>query len=278
MSNKESFERFLDYFKEIMNRNYDFLSEYCKNVDALCVELLDDVLFYMLCLEPKNKSKDVRDDMFSKYLMYPMLTSVIFPAAQSLYILVLQGAIPQVYYTLRSILEAAAVAIYADTSPYLKDKTWVEKIEDQSIRDFRFFRSLKNGKSPLRESLISAFGEKGEEYVNFLLETYEFLSAWLHPVAKIRAENKNKMIELTAGLFKTIVSVWGQYLIPPSYGIGIPAEYSRRDLEALRCLKNNINDTRLALAVMMYAWSLDKNVNKDCIKEILDKRVKEREC
>jgi hypothetical protein len=55
--------------------------------------------------------------------MYPMIMHVAYPQANFLPIAVLLGALPQAFCTLRTILEALVIALYADSKEDLRDKS-----------------------------------------------------------------------------------------------------------------------------------------------------------
>lgn len=47
--------------------------------------------------------------------------------------------------------------------------------------------------------------------------------------------------------------------IPSSYGLVIPMEYDEKDLEDLEHLNDIIGHTRVAVTVITYVWSIDKD-------------------
>lgn len=175
-----------------MEKNLNFLLEKCSDVLDSCFELLNDIIDYSMLLLPRTPSEEVKKAMLSKYMMYPMLYNVIYPNAQYTCIAILQGAIPQAYYCLRTMMEAMAIAVYADTHPKLKDLSWDRKIEGKEIRNATLFRI----KDSLRRVFTKAFGDnRGNEYLELLLHTYEALSAWIHPTAKVRVGSKQSRVE-----------------------------------------------------------------------------------
>jgi len=269
---EKGIEFFIKYTKEVMEKNLSFLLEKCSDVLDSCFELLNDIIDYSMLLLPRTSSEEVKKAMLSKYMMYPMLYNVIYPNAQYACVAILQGAIPQAYYCLRTLIEAMAIAVYADTHPKLKDLNWDRKIEEKGVRNATLFGI----KDSLRKMFTKVFGNKrGNEYLELLLHTYESLSAWIHPVAKIRIESEQSGEEYAAGLLKAIVLTWNKHGIPPSYGILIPMEYNNADVEDLRYLKENIEAVRLSLAILTYVWSIDKDVDKEGVGKLLERIIKE---
>ena len=57
----------------------------------------------------------------------------------------------------------------------------------------------------------------------------------------------------------------------PAYGIMIPTKYEASDLLTLNLLRDTIDATRKAILAMVYAWALDKKVNKQILEKIRQK-------
>ncbi|MHA1676260.1 MAG: hypothetical protein ACTSU6_03695 [Candidatus Njordarchaeales archaeon] len=68
-------------------------------------------------------------------------------------------------YSLRTALEAFALALYVDNDPELRGIDWFQKIERKNVRRFRF------GK-PYRKSLIEIFRKVMDEYMIEELQNY----------------------------------------------------------------------------------------------------------
>lgn len=267
---KRALEPWISYSRDVMIKNMEFLLKSYRDVINSCYDLLNDVINIESWIMPsKNKSEGERMNMFTKYLMYPMLVHVVYPNLNFLYIAILLGAIPQAFYTLRTALEALVVALYADSKDELKGLEWFEKIEHKSVRN----ATVSGIKDHLLKILTRVFGDKeGEEWLNYILDLYQAISAWVHPVARIRFDKKE---EIVAGILRAIMITTAERGIPPVYGIVIPMEYNSEDLDDLKHLNEIIKHTRLALTSIAYVWSIDKDItDKEALKKHLEELSK----
>ena len=125
--------------------------------------------------------------------------------------------------------------------------------------------AFSNSEVACIKSLSKSFRDKAQLYLNVILDTYESLSAWLHPTARIRID-KDK--EVAAGLLRAIALTIIEKGRPPSYALQVPMKYSEDDIEDLKCLQANIKWTRNSLAILMFAWAYTKDfINKEIIAE-----------
>ena len=101
--------------------------------------------------------------MLEYYLMYLMLTNIVFLNVRFVYVALLLGALPQAVYTLRTILEAVGIALYADSKFELRNLHWIKKIEHESVRNASLLK--------FRDSLIKVFQETvGKEQAKKLID------------------------------------------------------------------------------------------------------------
>ena len=120
----------------------EFLLKNYRDVLDSCFELLNDIIdIEGIILLTKEESQKSRQQIINRYLMYPMLLSVVYPNLQFTITGLLLGALPQVIYSLRIALEAFASALYADNDPELKYVDWHQKMEQKVVRRFRIGRS-----------------------------------------------------------------------------------------------------------------------------------------
>jgi len=98
-----------------------------------------------------------------------MVVHVAYPHFNLLPILVLLGAIPQAFYTLRTMLEAFAIALYADTKEDLRNMPWYVKVEHKSVRNASIFGIEDFLRKILAEVLDN---EEGTEWTNYILDLY----------------------------------------------------------------------------------------------------------
>ena len=250
----------------------EFLLKNYRDVLDSCFELLNDIIdIEGIILLTKEESHRSRQQIINRYLMYPMLLSVVYPNLQFTVTGLLLGALPQVIYSLRTALEAFALALYADNDPELRDMDWPQKMEQKVVRRFRL------GKSYLKK-LTVIFGQvmderEAEIAVDNIIRIFKELSAWIHPIATIRRTTERGDEELTAGLFKAILLTTGEKGVLPSYGILIPLEYGLADLQDLRHLQNLIEHVRSAIALIMYAWVGDKDfLRKELVERFFSMR------
>ena len=265
---KRALEPWINYSRDVMTKNMEFLLKNYRCVIDSCYALLNDVIDIEAWIVP-GKSKNERMNMFAKYLMYPMLIHVVCPNLNLLHIMILLGAIPQAFYTLRTVLEALAIALYSDSKDELRDLAWYEKVEHKSVRN----ATVRGVKDHLLKILTKVFGDRdGEERLGYILDLYQAISAWVHPVARIRFDKKE---EITAGILEAIKRMMAKRGVPPSYGIDIPMEYTSEELDDLKHLNEIVKHARLAVALIAYAWSIDKDVtDRGALKERLEELSK----
>lgn len=250
----------------VMLRNVDFLlHNYVDVVDA-CYDLINDVIDMAYWLRPsRSLPREERTVIVHKYLMYPMLDLVVFPNAYFIRIALPLGALPQAFYSLRTILEAVAIALYADSKEELKDLAHVQKIEHKSV----YHATVFGVKDSLKRVLVEVYGtRKAEEFIEIILSAYEYLSAYIHPVARVKLRTERGVKEHAAGLLRAIALTTTRRGIPPAYGLLIPLEYGPEDLEDLRYLRACIDYVRLSLAIIARAWIRGKPVEDEkAVKE-----------
>lgn len=260
----------IDHAAEVARKNLEFLLRRCWSVIDVSYTLIDDVVIIVRSIAlNKDLPEDKREEVYTKYMMYPMLLHVAYPNVIFLPTLLLLGALPHAFYTLRTVLEAFAIALYADTKEELRDLPWWEKAEHKSVRNATLFGI----KDFLEKALVNVFGDRdGREWLGYILDLYQAISAWVHPVARIRLEGE----ELAAGLLRAIIIATARRGTPPSYGAVMPMEYTEKDIEDLKHLADIASHARLALAAIAYAWSVDKDfVDREALHQHLEKVVKE---
>lgn len=252
---RKALEPWINYSRDVMIKNLEFLTRNYRDVIDSCYDLLNDIIDIGMWIMPsKTLSEEKRMNMLTKYLMYPMLIHVVYPNLNFLPIAVLLGALPQAFYTIRTALEAFVVTLYADNKEELRDLPWFEKVGHKSVRNV----TVSGVKCSLYKILAKVFRDKeSSEWVNYILDLYQAVSAWVHPVARIRIDKRE---ELAAGIIRAVMITTAERGIPPVYGIVIPMEYTDEDLEDLKHLNDIINFTRLATSLIAYAWSIDKDV------------------
>jgi len=261
---------FLDWTSNVIKANVDFMSRKCKDVLDLCIELLNGFINIQKWTYPVESKKDL---MLNRYLMYPMMVNVVYPNLQFVVIAVLLGAIPQAIYTLRTALEAIGIALYADNKAEFKSLNWYQKIEHERIISARL--------TGVKESLIKIAQEvtnreQAEEWINYILDVYSQLSAWIHPIARAQRTRKREREVFPAGLLRAIMLTTEKYGTPPSYGILIPMEYDEPEIEDLNYFKEMVELTRFSITLLVYIWSKDKDVSdKAAIEKFLEALCKE---
>jgi len=177
---KQLHEFFLEHTSDVMNANLDFLLKNSKEPLNSCSKLLSDADNILRWLSP---IKDKLKFMLEYYLMYPMLTNIVYPNVQFVYVALLLGALPQAVYTLRTVLEAVGIALYADNKFELRNLHRNKKMEHESVRNASLLK--------VRDSLIKVFQEtvdkeQAKKLVDYVCDVYRQLSAWIHPVANIQ--------------------------------------------------------------------------------------------
>ena len=267
---KQLNEFFLKYTSDVMNANLDFLLKNSKETLTSCSKLLSDTDNILRWLSPiENKLKFMLD----YYLIYPMLTNIVYPNVQFVYLALLLGALPQAVYTLRTVLEAVGIALYADNKFELRNLHRNKKMEHESVRNASLLK--------VRDSLIKVFQEtvgkeQAKKLVDYVCDVYRQLSAWIHPVANIQRLTEHGKREFAAGLLRAITLTAEKYGAPPSYGVLIPMKYGKTDIEDLKYLREMIELTRSSIALLIYAWSKDKDItDKNAIEEFLNKLSEE---
>jgi len=200
-------ERFVDdlkpwlsYSRDIITKNLEFLAKNYREIIDACYELINDVIDIESWILPKRDlPKEERMEIYSKYLTYPMVIHIAYPNINLLPILVLLGAVPQAFYTLRTVLEAFALGLYADSKEDLKNMEWWEKVEHESVRNASIFGI----KDSLRKILAKTLGdEEGNKWLEYILDLYQETSAWIHPVARIRLDREE---ELAASILRAVM-------------------------------------------------------------------------
>ncbi|RLG02531.1 MAG: hypothetical protein DRN61_06330 [Thaumarchaeota archaeon] len=261
---------FLNWANNVMKANMEFISKKCKDVLDSCIQLLTDFINIQKWISPIESKRDI---MLNRYLMYPMTTNVAYPNLQFVIIAVLLGAIPQAIYTLRTILEGIGIALYADNKDEFKNLNVHQKLEHEKIISVRL-TGVKESLIKIAQEITSQ--EEAEEWINYILDVYSQLSAWIHPIARAYRTRKPKREVFPAGLLRAIILTTGKYGIPPSYGLLIPMEYDEPDIEDLNYLKEMVELTKFSITLLVYIWSRDKNVlDKAAIEKFLETLCKE---
>ena len=259
----EAAEAFIKMTADVMRSNAGFLAEKGRGVLEACLELWNDVM-ELVALFPGKKEGET-DELLDKSLMFPALFGVVYPNVTYACAALLQGAVPQTYFCLRTALEAVAIAVYADEHEGLRDLDWYEKVEHRSVRS----ATLLGVKDSLRKVLADRFGEEtASSYLELLDTTYRSLSAWIHPVATIKLGTGEGREEIPAGLIKAITLTLARHGMPPSYGIMLPTDYTEKDLESLDKLRNDIVATRLSILFLTLAWAADKNLDEEKLESL----------
>jgi len=248
----------VNYLSEVVHYNIEFLVDNCREVVDECFNLSNDLIDYLFCLtQTSNVAKGV--EVYLRYMMYPMIIHVAYPCVSYSVFALFQGAIPQIYYSLRTALEAIGIAVFADEESGFNNADWVTKIEMDSVKHASLFKL----RGSLHKIFEQVFKDKAQLYLDAILNTYESLSAWLHPTARIRI-GKNR--EVAAGLLKAIALTIIEKGRPPSYGFQVPMRYSKADIEDLKHLQANIKWTRNSLAILLFTWAYTKDfINKEII-------------
>ena len=232
-----------------------------KDVIDSCFELLNDVIdIGRLIFPSEEKSDEFRQSITNRYLMYPMFINVIYPNLQFTITGLLLGALPQVIYSLRTALEAFALALYVDNDPELRGIDWSQKMERKDVKRFRFGKPYRKRLAVIFRKVMDE--QQAERSVDSIFAIFRELSAWIHPIATVRRITERGEQELTAGLFTAILLTIAGRGAPPSYGVLIPSEYNEADLEDLRHLENLIERVRSAITLILYAWLGDKDFLK----------------
>lgn len=271
-------ESFLvEHPKIVMSKNLQFLAERYIDVLQSSIDIVDDILNIAVWTRPDSElpgeeQKITRpSEIVSRYLMYPTFLHVVFPNALFLITQILLGAIPHAFYTLRTMLEAFAIALYADCKDELENLSVIEKVEHPSVRNATLFRI----KDSLKNIFVERLGEEvAEMWVDYILDLYQGLSAWVHPVARIKFEKD----EYAAGVLKAVIEAATWRETPPVYAFMIPGGYVEEDIEDLRRLNDGIVHTRLAITLLVYVWSIDKPwVDLEAIEKRLEDLLRRRQ-
>lgn len=108
----------------------------------------------------------------------------------------------------------------------------------------------------MRQILSTALGKNADLCLEHILELYSLISAWIHPVARVKVDRQTGET-YAAGILKAII---------------MPTEYFDEDIEDLKHLRELIEYTRQALAILLYAWSKDKDIagRSDIEKHLLE--------
>jgi len=244
---KRFFEDSVDLAERVSKNNIEVLFSKCRDVTNLLIEVLNDIINYWGILLEKRTFQALN----SKSLMYPVLLNVVYSNVQYCLILLAHNATPQVFFSLRTALEGMVIALYADANPNpnVRDKTWALKIFEKSIREASIFKI----KDCLRKILCEVFDEdKCNDFIELILDTYQLLSALVHPIAKIRVDKDR---DIVAGQIGIMVGTLGSYGDFPGYAVLIPLSYNDIDLKLINeDLRTILLYLRLCLAVIMYAW------------------------
>ncbi|RLG91268.1 MAG: hypothetical protein DRO36_04585 [Candidatus Hecatellales archaeon] len=256
---------FLNQANNVMKANMDFMFKKCKDVLDSCIQLLSDFICIQKWTFPIESKKD---EMLDRYLMYPMMMHVVYPNLQFVIIAVLLGAIPQAIYSLRTALEAIGIALYVDNKDEFKSLDLHQKLERKKIIDVRL-AGVKESLIKIAQEITSK--EQAEEWVNYILDVYSQLSAWIHPIARAHRTRQREREVFPAGLLRAIILTAGKYGVPPSYGLLIPMEYDEVDIEDLNYFKELVELTEISITLLVYIWSRDKDISdKIAIEKFLE--------
>ena len=136
---RKSLNSLVNYLTEVVRYNIDFLIDNCREVVNECFNLLNDLIDYLFCLtQTSNVVGGV--EVYLRYMMYPMIIHVAYPCISYSVFALFQGAIPQIYYSLRTALEAVGIAVFADEDSRFSNMDWVTKVEMASIKHASLFK------------------------------------------------------------------------------------------------------------------------------------------
>jgi len=265
MYNPYSF--WIEYTHDVMEKNLKFLVESNKELLDSCLDLINDVIDMIRWIAPSESlPKDWRNKMLFRYLMYPVMTHILLPNSFFLNIAIILGAIPQAFYSLRTMLEAMVITLYADNMDKLKNATFFEKVKHKKVRSATLHKIRRPVQGILRKFLGD---EEGDMYTEYIYSLYKELSTQIHPVATI---NIGRGKSRASGILNQIFMYTREHKAFPGYGILIPIEYDSKDLKMLQNLTTIVNRFRFVYALISYVWSIDKHVkNKDMITKHFEK-------
>jgi len=271
---KTPLRSWINYAKGTMEENMKFIIDKCKDVIDVKFGVANDVLDILSWISPqKDLPNEKRLEMFFKYLMYPMILHVAYPNINFLPVAILLGAVSYAFYSLRIALEALVVDLYANCNESLKDLPWRLKLERNSVVNATVF----GVKDAIHNIFVSRVGsEEGDEWARFILGLYQQISAWIHPMAKIKevSTRRNEKVSseaIAVSILKTVALTFEKWNTPPAYELVIPMNYDEKDLETLGALNIITKYTKATLSVIAYVWSFDKDVsNRDAISKHLN--------
>jgi len=257
----------IKYANDTMLANANFLVEKQIGILNSSIDLLHDLEGLGECILPsKDLSEKEQNRMYEKYLMYPMLLHIVYPNMYFLPVLILLGALPHTFYSIRTSLEAVTIALYADEKDDLKEMKWLEKLRQDSIK-YASFGNIKSSLDKIFNKVID--GNSAKKWCKYLEDLYQQVSSWIHTVARIKLDKGDTII---TGLLKATTLKIFEYNVPPSFGLTLPTKYNEVDIENLYYLDEIIGHFRLAVAVMIYVWAYNKDVNnKKCVEEYFNK-------
>jgi len=75
---RKALEPWINYSRDVMIKNLEFLTRNYRDVIDSCYDLLNDIIDIGMWITPsKTLSEEKRMNMLTKYLMYPMLIHVV---------------------------------------------------------------------------------------------------------------------------------------------------------------------------------------------------------
>lgn len=260
----------IKFVEMVMESNVRFLDERKINLLGTYNEFIYDFEDLMNCLEPTGLSKEEEIRVYDSHLIYPMIFHVVYPNVYLIPVLVLVGALPHTFFSMRSIIEALAIGLYTDNYEEIRSLSLSEKIE--RLKNIRF--------SHLRDELPGIFCKVfiidiAFELKELIYQLYQHLSSWIHPIAKVRGKDNSYVVgQLRYSLFKI-----SENSLLASFGLNLPTEYySETDELYLRYLKDILLSFQLAIKAMIAAWSYGKDfINYKCIIESFDKAYRKYE-
>jgi len=223
----------MESYRALGEENYKFLRERCphllKELKGFSDHLSD--IFEKVTLGRRGAANE---SCLSRVLLL-----VALPQASFLWPCLLLGGIPNAYYTLRTILEAIGLAVYADIAEEYRSLSLNSKIEE--LRETSLLK-ITSALSPVLKKVYPE--EVCEEIVESIREVYGELSSLVHPFA----------IAGLGGILKAnLQALRGEGRLPP-YGPRPPL-YEEGDLKDLKRLYDCLMKVKEIINYLIEAWS-----------------------
>jgi len=215
-------EEHLNCIIEVMRQNEAFLRQNAEETYYEVVELINDAIDNVVLAVKKNPED------YAKYSMIFFLHHILMPFSYAIHLDMLTGNIPACFMELRLMLESLVKCYLADF-----------QYQDQSFSQDKL-KLLEEERKSTSELMIRLGKKLG---LNFVALWGKLSHDWVH----------------TKGIMDRVVAQVIEKSDVPPWGLVLPMQYAKSDLNTVDELRNRISEFRSLLTAVMEKYQQENN-------------------